>query len=327
MTVRDRLDLYPPLAPYREHRLPVDGGHTLYVEECGNPVGQPALIIHGGPGGGSNPTMRRFHNPELYRIILFDQRGCGRSTPNASLEHNTTQHLLDDIERIRERLGIDRWQLFGGSWGSTLALAYAEAHPNRVTAMILRGIFLLTRAELLWFYQEGCSWIFPEAFAEFQKPIPPEERGDMIAAYYRRLTSNDPGTRLAAARAWSIWEGTTLSLIPEPERVARFGADSYALAFARIECHYFINAGFFRRDGELLLEAHRLRSIPGIIVHGRYDVVTPVKNAVRLHEVWPGSDLRIVSDAGHAMTEPGIVHELIRATRQFSAGRTAQLKD
>lgn len=318
MTIRDRLDLYPPLMPSREHRLPVSGGHTLYVEECGNPNGLPVIILHGGPGGGCNPTMRRFHDPDRYRIILFDQRGCGRSTPNASLENNTTHDLVDDIERIRHELGVERWQLFGGSWGSTLALAYAETHPERVSSMVLRGIFMLTQAELRWFYQEGCSWLFPEAFAEFQRPIPAEERDDMIGAYHRRLTSNDLSIRLAAARAWSIWEGTTLSLLPEADRVARFGADSYALAFARIESHYFVNAGFFRRDGELLLEAHRLTNIPGVIVHGRYDVVTPVKNAVLLSKAWGAADLRIVPDAGHAMTEPGIVHELIRATRKFA---------
>ena len=319
MTVRDRLDLYPPLAPYREHWLDVGGHHNLYVEECGNPGGQPVLIIHGGPGGGSNATMRRFHDPDRFRIVLFDQRGCGRSTPNASLEDNTTPDLVDDIERIRRKLGIGRWQLFGGSWGSTLALAYAEAYPERVTAMVLRGIFLLTKAELRWFYQDGCSWIYPEAFSEFQSLIPLDERGDMIAAYHRRLTSDDPDVRLEAARAWSIWEGTTLSLIPEPDRVARFGADAYALAFARIESHYFVNGGFLRRDGELLLEAHRLKGIPGVIVHGRYDVVTPIKSAALLHQAWPDSELRVVADAGHAMTEPGIVHELIRATRKFSA--------
>ena len=323
MTVRDRLDLYPPLSPYREHRLAVGGGHTLYVEECGNPAGQPVVILHGGPGGGSNPTMRRFHDPERYRIVLFDQRGCGRSTPYASLEENTTSDLVADIERIRIELGIERFQLFGGSWGSTLALAYAETHPERVSAMILRGIFLLTKAELHWFYQEGCSWIYPDAFAEFQRLIPAEERGDMIAAYHRRLTSPDASVRYAAARAWSIWEGTTLSLIPEPDRVARFGADHYALAFARIESHYFVNGGFLRRDGELLHQAGRLHQIPGVIVHGRYDVVTPVRNAVALNKAWPNSDLRIVADAGHAMTEPGIVHELVRATRKFATARLA----
>lgn len=318
MSVRDRLDLYLPLAPNREYRFAVGGGHVIHVEECGNRHGQPALILHGGPGGGSNPTMRRYHDPERYRIVLFDQRGCGRSTPHASIEKNTTPDLIADIERIRESLGIERWQLFGGSWGSTLALAYAETHPERVSALILRGIFLVTKAELRWFYQEGCSWLFPEAFEEYQSFIPPDERHDMIGAYHRRLTSADTGLQLEAARRWSVWEGTTLSLIPEPQRVERFAVEAYALAFARLESHYFVNGGFFRRDGELLLEAGRLRKIPGVIVHGRYDVVTPVRSAVLLNSAWPQSELRIVADAGHAMTEPGIVHELVRATRQFS---------
>ena len=310
---------YPEIEPYDHGMLDVGDGHRVYWELCGNPNGKPVVFLHGGPGGGCTPTQRRLFDPDKYRILLFDQRGCGRSTPNASLENNTTPDLVDDIERIRRKLGIGRWQLFGGSWGSTLALAYAEAYPERVTAMVLRGIFLLTRAELRWFYQDGCSWIYPEAFSEFQGLIPLDERGDMITAYHRRLTSDDPLVRLEAARAWSIWEGTTLSLIPEPDRVARFGADAYALAFARIESHYFVNGGFLRRDGELLLEAHRLKGIPGVIVHGRYDVVTPIKNAMLLHQAWPDSELRAVADAGHAMTEPGIVHELIRATRKFSA--------
>ncbi len=318
MTLRDRLGLNPALGANFERRLNVGDGHVVYVEECGNPKGQPVLIVHGGPGGGCNPTMRRLHDPAHYRIILFDQRGCGRSTPNASLEHNTTHTLVHDMELIRQTLNIDRWQLFGGSWGSTLALAYAEKFPRHVSSLVLRGIFLLTKAELAWFYQEGCSWIYPEAFAEFQRLIPEDERGDMIAAYHRRLTSSDARVQLEAARAWSIWEGTTLSLMPEPERILRFGADAYALAFARIESHYFMNAGFFPRDGELLLEAGQLAGIPGTIVHGRYDVVTPVRSAVRLHQAWPGSQLRIVPDAGHAMTEPGIVHELIEATRMYA---------
>ena len=317
MMGRGRMGLYPAVSPYREHCLPVSGGHTLHIEECGNPDGQPALIVHGGPGGGSNPAMRRFHDPERYRIILFDQRGCGRSTPNAALHDNTTADLVSDMELIREILGIARWQLFGGSWGSTLSLAYAEAHPDRVTGLILRGVFLVTQRELQWFYQDGCSWLHPEAFCEFQRPIPAVERGDMIGAYHRRLTGSDLSTQIEAARAWSRWEGTTLSLLPDVDRVKRFATDSYALAFARIESHYFVNGGFLPKDGELLLEAKKLSGIPGIIVHGRYDVVTPVQSAWALHEAWPGSQLRIVPDAGHAMTEPGIVHELVAATEQF----------
>lgn len=319
MTVHERLTLYPAIEPYRSGTLDVGDGHTIYFEECGNPDGQPTLLVHGGPGGGSNPTMRRFHDPNHYRIILFDQRGCGRSTPNASLEANTTWHLVADMERLREMLGIDRWQLFGGSWGSTLALAYAETHPDRVESLILRGIFLVRRAELDWFYQEGCSWIYPDAFSAYQGIIPPEERGDMIAAYHRRLTHPDPRVRLAAAKTWSVWEGSTLSVLQDHERIRQFGADAYALAFARIECHYFVNGGFFTRDDQLLADAGRLRGIPGTIVHGRYDVVTPMKNAWDLKQVWPTAELRIVADAGHAMSEPGIAHELVSATRRHRA--------
>jgi proline iminopeptidase len=321
MSARERLGFYPAIEPYRHQRLKVSGGHEIYVEECGNPHGQPVLVVHGGPGGGCNATMRRYHDPARYRIILFDQRGCGRSLPHASIEANTTWDLVADMERIRRHLGIECWQLFGGSWGSTLSLAYAETHPERVTALILRGIFLLRRAELEWFYQEGCGWMFPEAFEDFCRIVPPQERDDMIAAYYRRLTDPDPRVRMRAARAWSLWEAHTLSLVPDPERLKLFGSDAYAIAFARIECHYFINAGFFAHDGELLTKAERLREVPGVIVHGRYDVVTPVKNAWDLSKVWPNAELRIVADAGHAMTEPGIVHELVAATRRFAAPR------
>jgi len=322
MSVRERLHLYPPIEPYRQGWLDVGGGHRMYYEECGNPDGQPALVVHGGPGGGSNPTMRRFHDPQHYRIVLFDQRGCGRSTPNASLEDNTTWHLVADMERLRERLGVSRWQLFGGSWGSTLSLAYAEKHPNRVAALILRGIFLLRRRELAWFYQEGCSWIFPEAFSAFEAMIPPEERADMIRAYHQRLVGTDHKACLSAARAWSMWEGTTLSLLQDPERVKLFGAESYALAFARIEAHYFVNGGFFSADDQLLADAWQLADVPGIIVHGRYDVVTPARNAYDLKQAWPRAELRIVPDAGHAMTEPGIIHELVGATRYFARAGT-----
>lgn len=323
MTVHERLTLYPPIEPYRSGMLEVGDGHIMYFEECGNPRGQPALLLHGGPGGGCNPTMRRFHDPEHYRIILFDQRGCGRSTPYASLEANTTWHLVADMERLREVLGIERWQVFGGSWGSTLALAYAQTHPDRVESLILRGIFLLRRSELDWFYQQGCSWIYPDAFAAYESVIPPAERGDMIAAYHERLTHADADVRLAAAKAWSIWEGSTLSLLQDAERIRQFGADTYALAFARIECHYFVNAGFFDTDGQLLTNAGRLRDIPGTIVHGRYDVVTPLRTAWDLKQVWPNADLRIVADAGHSMSEPGITHELVSATRRHSRASAA----
>ena len=313
-----RLALYPEIVPYRTGRLKVSGLHELYFEECGSPAGKPALLLHGGPGGGINPLMRRYHDPRAYRIVLFDQRGCGRSTPHASLEENTTWHLVDDIERLREHLGIERWQVFGGSWGSTLALAYAETYPERVSELVLRGIFTLRRSELEWFYQEGCSWIFPDAFEDYARIIPEAERGDMIEAYHRRLIDADPAVQLEAARAWSAWEGKTLSLLPDADRVRRFSEDHYALAFARIECHYFVNGGFFHSDDQLIADAHRLRAIPGVIVHGRYDVVTPVKIAHDLSRAWPEAHLGIVADSGHAMTEPGTVHELVAATKGFA---------
>ncbi|HMN84627.1 MAG TPA: prolyl aminopeptidase [Bauldia sp.] len=315
-----RNTLFPAISPNRTFRLKVSDLHELHVAEYGNPAGKPVVLLHGGPGAGSNPTMPRFHDPAAYRIVVFDQRGTGLSTPHAELAENTTWDLVADIEAIRVRLGIERWQVFGGSWGSCLALAYAETHPERVTELVLRGIFTLRRKELLWFYQEGASWLLPEAFEEFVRPIPEAERGDLIAAYHRRLTGDDPEVRLAAARAWSMWEGGALSLLPDPGRVAAFGEPRYAIAFARIECHYFVNRGFFERDDQLLADAGRIRHIPGVIVHGRYDLCTPVAIAWDLHRVWPEADLRIVPDSGHAMSEPGIVHELVAATERFKGG-------
>ena len=315
-----RNPLFPPVEAYRTHRLKVSPIHEIHVAEYGNPAGKPVILLHGGPGAGSNPTMPRFHDPEAYRIIVFDQRGSGRSTPHAELAENTTWDLVADIERIRDHLGIDRWQVFGGSWGACLALAYAETHPERVRELVLRGIFTLRRKELLWFYQEGASYILPEAFEEFLKPIPEEERGDMIGAYHRRLTGADPQVQLAAARAWSMWEGNALSLLPDPGRVAAFGQPHYAIAFARIECHYFVNRGFFNSDGQLIANAHRLRDIPGVIVHGRYDLCTPAFIAWDLHKAWPEAEFRIVPDSGHAMSEPGIIHELVAATERFKDG-------
>ena len=310
--------LYPPVEPYRRGCLSVTGGHEIYYEECGNANGEPVLLVHGGPGGGSSPTMRRYHDPARTRIILFDQRGCGRSTPHAGLAHNTTWQLIEDMERLRALLGVERWQLFGGSWGSTLSLAYAQAHPERVTALILRGIFLARQAEIDWFYKDGANWLFPEAYEDFLRPIPRSERADIVRAYYQRLTGTDQTVRREAARAWSRWEGATLSLMPDGQRLQRFANDSYALAFARIECHYFVNHSFFEIDGQLLRDAYRLANIPGIIVQGRYDVVTPARSAFDLKAAWPRAALRLVADAGHAMTEPGTVHELIAATRQFA---------
>ena len=309
--------LFPPIQPYRTERLKVSSLHELHVAEYGNPDGKPVVLLHGGPGAGANPTMPRFHDPKAHRIVMFDQRGSGRSTPHAELDGNTTWDLVADMERIRTHLGIDRWQIFGGSWGSCLALAYAETHTDRVTEMVLRGVFTLRRKELLWFYQEGASNILPDAWESFVEPIPVDERGDMIAAYYSRLTGEDPDVKLACARAWSVWEGAALSLLPDPARVAAFGRPDYAIAFARIECHYFINNGFFDSDGQLIANAGRLRKIPCSIVHGRYDVCTPAFIAWDLHRAWPEADLRIVPDSGHAMTEPGIVAELVAATERF----------
>ncbi len=303
--------------------LSVGDGHWLYVEEVGTRGAVPALFLHGGPGSGAQHIHRRLFDPERYHAVLFDQRGAGRSHPYLSTHANTTQHLVADIERIREHFGIARWLVFGGSWGSTLALAYAETHPERVSGMILRGIFLLRRRELEWFYQEGCSWIFPEAFEAYQRLIPPHERADMITAYHHRLTDPDRRLQIEAARAWSVWEGATLSLVPDPDRIRMFGAESYAVAFARIECHYFVNRGFFEEDGQLLANAGRLKDIPGVIVHGRYDVVTPFKSAWDLKRAWPRAELRVVPDAGHAMTEPGIIHELVSSTRLFSRAEWA----
>jgi len=312
-----RRTLYPDIEPFDSGFLDVSPHHRMYYEVCGNPHGKPVVFLHGGPGAGSNAKSRRFFDPRHYRIVLFDQRGCGRSTPHAELTDNTTWHLVADIERLREHLGIERWQVFGGSWGSTLALAYAETHPERVSELVLRGIFMLRRWELEWFYQKGCDAIFPDAWEEYLKPIPEAERGDLMSAYHRRLTGPDSEMRLAAARAWSIWEGATSFLFQDTTHIASSGEDAFALAFARIECHYFVNGGFFERDDQLLHHVHRLRGIPAVIVQGRYDIVCPLRSAWDLHRAWPEADLRIVADAGHSALEPGITHELISATDRF----------
>lgn len=314
----ERLSLYPPIEPYETGFLQVSDLHRIYYEISGNPDGKPAIVCHGGPGGGSTPSMRRYFDPALYRIIVYDQRGCGRSTPLAELRENTTWALVEDMEKLRQHLGVDRWVVFGGSWGSTLALAYAQTHPDRVKALALRGIFTLRREEILWFYQEGASWIFPDAWEDYLKPIPEAERGDMISAYYKRLTGDDRVVQLAAAKAWSVWEGGTVSLFPSPERIESFGSDSFAIAFARIECHYFINGGFFDRDDQIISNVDIIRHIPAVIVQGRYDVCTPMRTAWDLHKAWPEAEFLLVPDAGHAASEPGIIHHLVEATGRFA---------
>lgn len=312
-----RRTLYPAIEPNHTGRLDVGDGHELYYEECGNPRGKPVVFLHGGPGGGCTAKMRRFFNPDVYRIVLFDQRGCGRSTPYGSLEHNTTWDLVDDIEVLRAALGIKRWQVFGGSWGSTLALAYAERHPEHVSELVLRGIFLGSEAEARWLYQEGTSRIFPDAWQAFLKPIPKGERKDLVAAYHRRLTSDDPAVRLEAAKAWSVWEGSTSQLVPSEDVAAAFGSEQMAVALARIECHYFINHCFLD-EGQLLRDISRVRGIPAVIVHGRYDVLCPAETAWQLSQAWPEATLRLVADAGHSAFEPGITHELVNATDRFA---------
>jgi len=309
--------LYPPIQPYRRGRLKVSDLHDLYYEECGNPRGKPVVFVHGGPGAGANEKARSFFDPKHYRIVVFDQRGCGRSRPHASLVENTTWHLVADMEKLRERLGIDRWQVFGGSWGSTLGLAYAETHPERVSELVLRGIFLLRRWEIDWFYQAGASYLFPDRWRQYVAPIPLEERGDLLQAYYRRLTGPDPKLARRAARAWSVWEASTSYLRVNDENIRSWSGDKFALAIARIECHYFVNRGFFYTEDQLLRDAERLRRIPGVIVQGRYDVVCPMANAWDLHEAWPEAHLAVVPDAGHAALEPGITHELVSATDLF----------
>jgi proline iminopeptidase len=310
-------DLYPPIEPYDEGMLPVSDVHTIYYEQSGDEKGTPVVFLHGGPGGGTVPEYRCFFDPKAYRIVLFDQRGSGRSTPHACLEENTTWHLVEDIERIREHLGIDSWVVFGGSWGSTLALAYAQKHPERVRALVLRGIFLCRPKEIRWFYQEGASNIYADVWEQYLNVIPPEERGDLLAAYYRRLTSDDEATRIEAARAWSVWEGSTSKLYPDPDLIDHFGDPHFAIAFARIECHYFTHNAFFETDNYLIEQVDKIRDIPTVIVQGRYDVVCPMISAWELHRAFPEADLRIVPDAGHSALEPGTRAALVEATDRF----------
>lgn len=315
--IAERRELYPAIEPYNSGFLDVGDGHSLYYEECGNPQGKPAVFLHGGPGGGCTSDMRRFWNPDIYRIVLFDQRGSGKSTPHASLDHNTTWDLVNDIEVLRAKLQIEKWQVLGGSWGSTLALAYCQSHPERVTEIILRGIFMLRKKEIHWFYQAGASELFPDYWQEYLRPIPEAERGDLLAAYHKRLTSNDEKTRLDAARAWSVWEGKTSTLLLNDQIATAFGSDHMALSLARIECHYFVNDGFLE-ENQLLNNVDRIRNIPAVIVHGRYDVICPVVSAWELAQAWPEAKLRIVPDAGHAAFEPGNINELVMATDLFA---------
>ncbi len=313
----DLRTLYEPIEPFDAGRLRVSDIHELYYEQCGNPNGKPVVFLHGGPGGGLVPEYRRFHDPAAYRVVLFDQRGAGQSTPNASLEENTTWHLISDIEKLREHLGIDRWQVFGGSWGSTLALAYAESHPSRTTELVLRGIFLCRPKEIKWFYQEGANWIFPDVWEEYVKVIPESERNDMVGAYYRRLIGTDEQTKIEAARAWSIWEGTTSKLLFDAESIGRFAEPHFALAFARIECHYFMNNCFFKTENYLLENIQKIRQTPAVIVQGRYDIVCPLTSAWDLHRAWPEAKLHITPDAGHSVMEPGNASALVEATDAF----------
>ena len=310
-------DLYPPIEPFEVERLRVSDIHELHLEQSGRPDGQPVVFLHGGPGAGTTPKHRQFFDPDVYRIVLFDQRGCGRSTPRAMLEQNTTWDLVEDMEKIRVHLGIERWVVFGGSWGSTLALAYAETHPERVTALVLRGIFLLRPHELRWFYQEGANFVFPDVWESFLAPIPEGERGDLITAYHRRLTGADPAVREAAGRAWATWEATTITLLPDAHVIDEFRGRDAADNLARIESHYFVNGGFFTHPDQLLDDVSSIRHIPAVIVQGRYDMCCPMTSAWDLHRRWPEAAFEVVLDAGHAAFEPGIADRLIEATDRF----------
>ena len=313
-----RHTLYAPYDSRRTGRLRVSDLHEIYWEESGAHDGVPVIGLHGGPGGGSSPEMRRFFDPRRYRVILTDQRGCGRSSPASELEDNDTWALVKDVENLRIKLGIDKWVVFGGSWGSTLALAYAVTYPERVLGLILRGIFLVTEAEIKWFYQEGASRLFPDAYDRYIAPIPENERNDLIGAFHKRLTSEDQSVRLEAARAWGCWEGETITMRATGSAPPRFENDSFVDAFARIENHYFVNKGFFPYDGWLLDQVKaKIQHIPGCIVHGRYDVVTPLSTAWALKKAWPRADLHVIPDAGHSSMEPGIVHQLVNATNRF----------
>lgn len=309
--------LYPALQAHRADWLSVGDEHQIYFEESGRADGQPVVYLHGGPGSGCTPAQRRFFDPAFYRAVLYDQRGCGRSRPAGRLEANTTAHLVDDLERLREHLGIARWIVFGGSWGSTLALAYAQTHPERVLGLIVRGIFLARPQDIHWFYQEGASRLFPDYWQDYLAPIPPEERHDMIAAYHKRLTGNDQIAQMHAAKAWSGWEGRMLGLCPSPQHVERFSEPQRALSIARIECHYFTNNSFLEPN-QLIRDMHKIAHLPGVIIHGRYDMICPLDNAWELHQAWPNSELQVIREAGHAASEPGITDALVRATSEMA---------
>ncbi len=316
---RQMRDLYPPIEPYHQGKLKVSALHTIHYEESGNPEGKPVIFLHGGPGGGISSIYRQYFDPQLWRIIIFDQRGCGQSTPYAELKENTTWDLVRDIEQLREHLDVVKWVVFGGSWGSTLALAYSQTHPDSCKGLILRGIFMLRSSEIRWFYQEGANQIYPDAWQEYLKPIPPAERNDLLSAYYQRLTSQDRSVRLEAARAWSVWEASTSKLIPSVASKEAFGQGEFAEAFARIECHYFVNQGFFEGENQLLENIPRIRHLPGVIVQGRYDVVCPMITAWELHQAWQEAEFIVINDAGHSVSEPGIKDALIRASDRFAA--------
>lgn len=310
--------LYLPIEPYQKDYLQVSDLHRLYYEQVGNPAGYPAVFLHGGPGHGIEPSYRQYFNPKWWRVVLFDQRGCGHSTPHAELRENTTWDLVEDIERLRKHLGIEQWLVFGGSWGSTLALAYSQTYPERCTGLILRGIFMLRHKEIHWFYQEGANYLFPDAWESYLAPIPPEERDHLLLAYHRRLNSLDKEVRLTAARAWSVWEASTIKLHIDPELVKKFADHTFAEAFARIENHYFVNQGFFEPDDQLLRNIHKIRSIPTVIVQGRYDIVCPMISAWELHQAWPEAELMVIPDAGHSISEAGIQTALLEATDRFA---------
>jgi len=308
---------FPEIKTYKTQRLRVSDIHELHIEEAGNPNGKPILFLHGGPGASLSDYHRRFFDPQFYRIILFDQRGCGKSTPHAELRENTTWDLVRDIEKIRALMGVEKWVVFGGSWGSTLALAYAQTHPDKVLGLILRGIFLCRREEIRWFYQFGAHHLFPDRWETYVAPIPVGERENMVEAFYKRLTSTDEKVQIEAAKAWSGWEGSTLKLIPDTDTISDFEADKKALSVARIECHYFMHDAFFAPDDQLLRDAHKIKNIPIFIAHGRYDVVCPVKNAWELKRALPQAELEIIPDSGHAADESGTIDALIRATESF----------